>query len=281
MNGISADTAPSSELKKRVLSGIVMAALAIASVILGGWFFAAFWGFAAVAVAFEWQRLVHGKAEVVPVLVACAAAVSATLAGLTDNLLFWLSVPVLVAITGAVGPSGNKHWAAIGAVYASGLGAATMLCRGTGYDGAVVLFWLFGVVWGTDTLAYFTGRALGGPKLWPRVSPKKTWSGAIGGLVGGVAIACIILFASGVAPKWQHVAISVALSALTQLGDLFESSIKRRYGAKDAGTLIPGHGGVMDRLDGFIFAVIFEAIVGVAHAGLQNVPGGLLYWPLN
>jgi phosphatidate cytidylyltransferase len=269
----------SSELKKRILSGIVMAVLAITSVVVGGWFFAIFWGFAAVIVAFEWQRLVHGKAEFLPVSLACAAAVSATLAGLTDNLLFWLLVPILTAITGILGPSGQRQWAAIGVVYAAGLGAATMLCRGNGYDGIVVLFWLFGVVWGTDTLAYFTGRALGGPKLWPRVSPKKTWSGAIGGLVGGVIIACIILSLCGIALMWQHVLISVALSILTQLGDLFESSIKRRYGAKDAGTILPGHGGVMDRLDGFIFAVIFEAIVGAAHSGLQNVPGGLLYWP--
>jgi phosphatidate cytidylyltransferase len=279
MSDVSDSTGQSSELKLRILSGIAMAVLATLSVVLGGWFFAIFWGFAAVVVAFEWQRLVHGKAEKLPVLLACAAAVSATLAGMTGNLLYWLAIPVLVVMTGFLGPVANRHWAAIGAVYAAGLGAATVLCRGTGYDGAIVLFWLFGVVWGTDTLAYFTGRALGGPKLWPRVSPKKTWSGAIGGLLGGVAIACIILIAAGFNLMWQHVVISFALSALTQAGDLFESSIKRRYGAKDAGSLIPGHGGVMDRLDGFIFAVIFEAIVGAAHSGLHNVPGGLLYWP--
>jgi phosphatidate cytidylyltransferase len=279
MNGISEGTAHHSELKKRVLSGFAMAALAISSVILGGWFFAIFWGFAAVVVAFEWQRLVHGKAEPLPVLAACLAAGSAVLAGFTGYLPFWLIIPVLVIVCGVLGPAGNRRWAAIGVVYAAGLGAATMLCRGNGFEGAVVLFWLFGVVWGTDTLAYFTGRALGGPKLWPRVSPKKTWSGAMGGLIGGVVIACLILVVAGVALTWQHALISVILSALTQSGDLFESSMKRRYGAKDAGSLIPGHGGVMDRLDGFIVAAVFAAMVGALHTGMRDVPGGLLYWP--
>ncbi|MGL4634450.1 MAG: phosphatidate cytidylyltransferase [Beijerinckiaceae bacterium] len=278
MNDLPAKTLPKSELTLRVLSGIVMAALAITSVVMGGWFFALFWGFAAVAVAFEWQRLVHHKAEVWPTAIACSAALLGTFAGFYGNFLLAAVIPFLAAVAGFLGPENNRRWAATGVLYASGLGLTMMLCRGAGYDGAVVIFWLFGVVWGTDTLAYFTGRALGGPKLWPAVSPKKTWSGAIGGLLGGVLIACIILMVAGVRLQWEHAALSIALSALTQAGDLFESSIKRRYDAKDAGSLIPGHGGVMDRLDGFIVAVIFAACVGALHSGLLNIPAGLLYW---
>ncbi|MGL4241831.1 MAG: phosphatidate cytidylyltransferase, partial [Beijerinckiaceae bacterium] len=134
------------------------------------------------------------------------------------------------------------------------------------------------VVWGTDTCAYFTGRTLGGPKLWPAVSPKKTWSGAIGGLVGGAALGLIVLSAAGIGLKWQHVALSLAFSVATQAGDLFESALKRRYDVKDAGSIIPGHGGVMDRLDGFIFAAALAAVVGVARGGLSNAPQGLTAW---
>ncbi len=179
----------------------------------------------------------------------------------------WLSRPELRIVT------------ATGFLYASGLAAAVILCRSRGYDGAVVVLWLFAAVWGTDILAYFTGRALGGPKLWPRVSPKKTWSGAIGGLVGGVLLGSVLLVVAGVSLRWQHVALAAAFSILTQLGDLYESSLKRRFGVKDSGTLIPGHGGFMDRLDGFIVAVTFAAVFGALRDGPSQVPSGLLAWP--
>jgi phosphatidate cytidylyltransferase len=144
--------------------------------------------------------------------------------------------------------------------------------------GLAVILWLFAVVWGTDTCAYFTGRALGGPKLWPRVSPKKTWSGAIGGLIGGAVLGLIVLWLAGIAVKWPHLLLSLAFSVATQGGDLFESSLKRRYDVKDAGSIIPGHGGVMDRLDGFIFAAVLAAICGVARGGVTEVPKGLAVW---
>ena len=107
---------------------------------------------------------------------------------------------------------------------------------------------------------------------------KKTWSGAIGGLLSGVLLGCLVLFALGVSPKFPHVTLSIAFSVLTQMGDLFESAVKRRYDVKDSGSLIPGHGGFMDRLDGFIFAAIFAAAVGLAQGGLTGVSGGLINW---
>ncbi len=267
-----------SELNKRIISGIVMATVAIGTTILGGPVFALVWFGAALAVAFEWQRLVQGAASW-PATLASAAVVTAAAAG-----AFWLSplfFGVAVVLLGAVWfvtPSDHRPAAVTGAVYAAALGAAMLLCRGTGYSGMIIIVWLFAVVWGTDILAYFTGRSLGGPKLWPRVSPKKTWSGAIGGLVGGVILGCVVLVSLGIALKGQHIALSIAFSVLTQCGDLYESAIKRRYNAKDSGTLIPGHGGFMDRLDGFIFAVVFAALFGVARGGLGEVPRALLVW---
>jgi phosphatidate cytidylyltransferase len=268
-----------SELNKRILSGIVMAGLAIGSDIVGGWFFAIIWFGAALAVAFEWQRVVQGDAAM-PATLASFSVVTAAAAGAfwVSPLFFGLAV-TLLAMVWLLAVADHRPAAVTGAVYAATLGASMLLCRSMGTDGAIIIIWLFAVVWGTDTLAYFTGRSLGGPKLWPRISPKKTWSGAIGGLVGGVLLACLLISALGVNIKWQHIALSIAFSVLTQCGDLYESAIKRRYNVKDSGNLIPGHGGFMDRLDGFIFAVVFAALFGAVRAGLGNVTQGLLNWP--
>jgi phosphatidate cytidylyltransferase len=258
-----------SELNKRILSGIVMASAAIGATMAGGAIFALIWFLAALAVAFEFQRLAQGDAAM-PTTLASGAVVTAAAAG-----AFWLSPAILglaVLLLAAV-------WLVATEPHRPAAVTAILLCRATGFDGAIVILWLFAVVWGTDILAYFTGRSLGGPKLWPRVSPKKTWSGAIGGLVGGVALGCILITTLGVSLKWQHIVLSIAFSVLTQCGDLYESAIKRRYGAKDSGNLIPGHGGFMDRLDGFIFAVVFAALVGVVRGGLGSVPKALLVWP--
>ena len=117
-------------------------------------------------------------------------------------------------------------------------------------------------------VAYFVGRAVGGPLLWPRVSPKKTWAGALGGLIGGVAAGALVAYASGGPKPAAAAALALVLSIVAQGGDLFESAIKRRFGAKDASHLIPGHGGVMDRLDGFLVAALAAIVIGVLRQGL-------------
>src|SRR5207244_9116237 len=127
------------------------------------------------------------------------------------------------------------------------------------------LIFLFAVVWSTDIAAYFAGRALGGPKLAPSVSPKKTWSGAIAGLAAAIAIAIGVANFGGLAGTLALSAIAVMLSVVAQAGDLFESALKRRFGAKDSGHLIPGHGGLMDRLDGFVAAATLAALIGFAR----------------
>jgi phosphatidate cytidylyltransferase len=268
----------SSELTQRVLSGIVMAAVSIGAAIYGSWPFALLWTGASLAVAFEWQRLVHKEAYRFPFSL---AAMAVLLAGVGA----WLSMPLLllaaVAVAGLMGvvtSAGLRRETLAGVGYAAGLAASVILCRNVGYDGFVVILWLFAAVWGTDIMAYFTGRSLGGPKLWPSVSPKKTWSGALGGLAGGILISCVLLGMLGVSLKPQHILLSAAFSVLTQVGDLFESALKRRYGVKDSGSLIPGHGGFMDRLDGFIVAVIAAAAFGAWRGGFTGVPAGLLQW---
>ncbi len=281
MSDPAAAPAQSSELQRRVLSGIAMGLVAIGASIWGGWPFALLWTAASCFVALEWQRMSHRPAAPAIVVLAVIAAALAGLAagGFLPELVAILLIAILAVAAVLMAQADLRAVTATGFVYACGLAAGVILCRATGYDGAVVVLWLFAAVWGTDILAYFTGRALGGPKLWPRVSPKKTWSGAIGGLCGGILLGTLLLVLTGVSLRWQHVALAAAFSVLTQLGDLYESSMKRRFGVKDSGSLIPGHGGFMDRLDGFIFAVVFAAAFGALRNGPSQVPAGLLGWP--
>jgi phosphatidate cytidylyltransferase len=144
--------------------------------------------------------------------------------------------------------------------------------------GFVATIYLFAVVWGTDIAAYFAGRAIGGPKLAPRLSPKKTWSGSLGGIAGAVLAATLVVLIGGVGNVAAAMVIAVVLSIVAQAGDLFESALKRRFGAKDSGFLIPGHGGLMDRLDGFVAAAVLACAVGIARGGIDAPARGLLVW---
>ncbi|MGD0026685.1 MAG: phosphatidate cytidylyltransferase, partial [Xanthobacteraceae bacterium] len=144
--------------------------------------------------------------------------------------------------------------------------------------GVVAMLFLAATVWMTDTFAYSVGRALGGPLLWPQVSPKKTWAGAIGGLAGGVAGGTLVAYASGIGRLAVVGVIALTLSVLAQAGDLFESAVKRRFGAKDASHLIPGHGGLMDRLDGFLVAALAALLIGILRQGTAAPAQGLLLW---
>jgi phosphatidate cytidylyltransferase len=169
-------------------------------------------------------------------------------------------------------------WMAAGLVYAGVLLLGPVLLRGDAAFGLMAMLFLFAIVWATDIAAYFAGRAIGGPKLWPAVSPKKTWSGAIGGTVGGVVAGVIVVKAAGLVVAPMLVLVALILSIASQAGDLLESSIKRHFGAKDASQLIPGHGGLMDRLDGFLTAVAAAVMVGLLRGGLEGPARGLIVW---
>jgi phosphatidate cytidylyltransferase len=170
-------------------------------------------------------------------------------------------------------------WQPGGVLYASALGIGLVALRLAPEIGAQALIFLFAVVWATDTGAYFAGRLIGGPKLWPSVSPGKTWAGAIGGAVAGVVIGLAVAgLLEGLVVTPALGVVAVFLSIAGQLGDLFESSVKRRFGAKDSSHIVPGHGGMMDRLDSLVFAVAFAVLIGWTHAGPQQLARGLLQW---
>jgi phosphatidate cytidylyltransferase len=171
----------------------------------------------------------------------------------------------------------RRGWNAAGFLYAAAAEVASVLVRLDQSDGFVALILILLVVWVTDIGGYFAGRGIGGPKLWPRVSPKKTWAGAIGGFAASLVVAGVFA-AFGLAKTAPILLLGAALSVASQLGDLFESAVKRRFGVKDSSQLIPGHGGLMDRLDGFVAAVVMAAIFGLLRDGVDGVGRGLMVW---
>jgi phosphatidate cytidylyltransferase len=278
-----------SELALRVCSALVLAPLAVGIAYVGGWTFVVFWVVAALVVLWEWTSVVAGRDQH-SVLMAGGASVllAIVLAGSIGSAVEGIhAVRLLAAITvlamgmlgvAALAPRAARAWVATGIPYAGAVGIAPVLLRSDPDRGFVAIVLLFAIVWTTDIFAYFIGRAAGGPKLAPRFSPKKTWSGAIGGVVAAMVVAIVIARVAGL-NGWLPIAlIAVLLSIAAQAGDLFESMLKRRFGAKDSGRLIPGHGGLMDRLDGFVAAAVLAALIGLARGGLEAPARGLLMW---
>ena len=268
-----------SELALRVGSALVLAPLAIATAYLGGWPFALFWGVAAVGVLWEWTSLV-ALGDQRPVLLAGGAALAlATALVSTTHILAALIVLAMGALAAAaLAVAERRVWVAGGIPYAGALAIAPIVLRSDGEEGFLALIFLFAVVWMTDISAYFVGRAIGGPKLMPQVSPKKTWAGALGGLLAAVAVAIAVAKLASLTAWFAFAMLAVVLSLSAQAGDLFESFLKRRFGAKDSSHLIPGHGGLMDRLDGFVTASLAAALIGLARGGLEAPGRGLLLW---
>ena len=261
---------PATELGARTVSGIVLGLLVLGATLNGGWIFAVVWFLAGLAVVGEWMAITR-TAPHRPLL----AIAGLVLLGVVAGARLPIPTPWLLGAT-ALGlallallarPAAGRIWAPASLACALVVALVPVLLRDDPRIGLAGPLWLFGVVWTTDIAAYFTGRSLGGPKLWPAVSPKKTWSGFCATIVGGaVAAGARHLGATDALSLPLACALSALASVMSQGGDLAESALKRAYGAKDSGRLIPGHGGVMDRLDGF-FAVALLA--GLLLAGLS------------
>jgi len=144
--------------------------------------------------------------------------------------------------------------------------------------GLIALLWLFGVVWAADTLAYFSGRLIGGPKLAPKISPNKTWAGFFGGIAGAALAGLVLVRTVDLGPGFVVVALSAVAAIIAQAGDLQESWAKRHLGIKDSGRLLPGHGGVWDRLDGLIVVAIFATVIGLVRGNNQSIAHNLMIW---
>jgi phosphatidate cytidylyltransferase len=267
------------DLLLRVGSALVLAPLAIGTAYLGGWPFALFWSLAAIGVFWEWSALVAGSERRSVVMVGGAALIVSLALAAGGRLMGATVVTVLgIIATAPIAPAQYRGWAAAGVPYAGAIGIAPIALRADSEHGFVAMMFLFAIVWTTDIVAYFLGRLIGGPKLLPRVSPKKTWSGAIGGLVAAVLAAIAVAKVAGLSGLYSIALVAALLSTVAQAGDLFESRLKRRFGAKDSSHLIPGHGGLMDRLDGFVLAAAAAAMIGVLRGGVEAPAQGLLTW---
>ena len=266
----------SREFGLRTVSALVLGAVVLSALAVGGWAFAAVWLVAGILGAGEWIAMSRpGRPR--PLLLATGVA----LALLCVAFEAGASAPVLAGLAGlalavvlAIAPDGeSRRKAALGLVCAAVVALVPTALRDDPAIGVVGPAWMFAVVWSTDIVAYVTGRTLGGPKLLPRVSPKKTWSGALGGLAGGtLAGLAVVLVARdhgwrdlAAAPLPLVALLSAAASLVSQAGDLYESALKRRCGVKDSGRSIPGHGGVMDRLDGFFTVAVLAGLCLLAR----------------
>jgi phosphatidate cytidylyltransferase len=264
-------------LVQRIAAAVVLIPLALALVYLGGAAWTALVTAVAIGLYIEWLMVV-GEVGATSVTVSGAVALALSgvcLAfGLVDFAVVMLGLGLVVVLLLA---AGHRSWAAAGFVYAAAAELASFMVR-FDYDyGWFALVLVLLVVWASDIGGYAAGRGIGGPKLAPRVSPNKTWAGAIGGFAGSLAVAAGWA-ASGAGNIIPIMIVGGVLSVVSQLGDLFESAVKRHFGVKDSSHIIPGHGGLLDRLDGYVAAIVFAAILGLVRGGLDGVGRGLMVW---
>lgn len=264
----------------RTQSAIVLGLSVLGLTALGGWAFAVFTAAMAGLVLREWLEVTGsprkcvfiGDFAVVAALVVLLFKGVGTMAACAGALL------LLAGLAVAAQDLKARGWTAFGLVYAVLPAIALQSLRDSGHFGLWAIVFLFAVVWTTDVAAFFAGRALGGPKLLIAISPKKTWSGAIGGLCGALLAGSIVAYLAGVPSVVPVLVLAGLASVVAQMGDLFESGIKRYFMVKDSGQLIPGHGGVMDRVDGLIAAGLLLALIGWARAGVADPGAGILLW---
>lgn len=266
----------SRNLVVRIAAALVLAPIAIACAYLGGWFWAVLVTLGAIGLFVEWLMVTCAERNVAVTASGIIALVLATpflAVGRVEAALVVLGLG-LVAI---VARSSSRIWVIAGYLYAAAAQLASVVVRLEATEGFSALILVMLVVWATDIGGYFAGRGIGGPKLWPRVSPKKTWAGAIGGFAASLVVA-IAFAALGHGRPLALLVVAATLSIAAQLGDLLESAVKRRFGVKDSSHIIPGHGGVMDRLDGYVAAIVLAAIFGFLRHGVDGVGGGLMIW---
>ncbi|MCG2841651.1 phosphatidate cytidylyltransferase [Sandaracinobacter sp. RS1-74] len=265
-----------SGLGPRVVVGLFLAVIAIADIWVGGPAFSLMIAAGVILILWEWCAM-HRIAQGWRIGGGLALAAVALLADRNQPqlaLVLLLSSAILFLALSLLAKAAARRWISTGLLYA-GLPAIALIWLRGQPDGFALVMWTMGLVWATDIFAYFAGRAIGGPKIWPAVSPNKTWAGLIGGMTGAA------LFSLGFAVwrNWPQGALAMlllgaALAVVAQAGDFFESWLKRRAGVKDSGRLFPGHGGIMDRVDGLVPVACLVALWAATRTPVEWVSAG-------
>jgi phosphatidate cytidylyltransferase len=272
--------APQSDLLTRFAAGVVMIAVACAAIYIGGWPFRLLVAAGAAAMILEWGDM-HGLKRGWSYFALGLLVV--ILLGSAQYLYPVGEIDVVEGVEAVTASTFEEAWLGFAAVAATAivvLLASRRLSLGWGtlYVGipsfallviawadVTLVFWLMLVTWATDIFAYFAGRSIGGPKLAPRISPNKTWAGLIGGMAGAAVVGALAAWLFGISAELpDFLWLGAPMGLLAQLGDLYESRVKRRLGVKDSGTLLPGHGGVLDRLDGLLPVILATLLVLIA-----------------
>ncbi len=259
----------------RMASAIVLIPFVVLIAFFGGWVFIFGVAVMGILVFSEWCRIAGGPEGPLSGLLFSITIGAAALAVGSQHLAIGLALLALAMLVALVVGSVRRpaRWIAAGLAY-SGLACISLIVLRQSEGGISQIYFLLVVVWATDTAAYIVGRTIGGPKLWPSISPKKTWSGSIGGLVFGIAAGIAFTAVSDAVLDIRAIGLAALLSIATQVGDLFESAFKRMFSVKDSGNLIPGHGGILDRLDGFLAAAMVAAAFWALETSLfQPTPG--------
>jgi phosphatidate cytidylyltransferase len=261
---------------KRIVSALILGSIALAMAWWGEKPFAVLVLVIALLMSWEWGRVVRGvEFDLTSIVHAVAVTIAVGLAafGYATLGMAALLIATIIAVPLQFGERGLLS--AAGVVY-TGLPAVALLwLRGDHDWGFHAILLIFALVWATDTFAYLCGRLIGGPKLWPSVSPNKTWSGLIGGVISAAGAGAIYAHVIGASVP-MLAACGLVLGLLAQAGDLAESALKRHFGVKDASNLIPGHGGFMDRMDGVVTVAVAAAMIAL-WANPGSPAHGLLF----
>ncbi len=262
-----------SDLGPRIASGLALAIGGVAAAWFGGAWIAGACGFAVVIMSYEWARMSEPDAVTPAFMFAFAGALGAVMFASWGWLTYgatWMAGCALLSATRRRSLAGIIETAG-GTLYI-GLPCAVFVWLRHQPDGLAIVLALFAVIWAADIFAYFGGKLIGGPKIASGLSPNKTWSGIIAGVSAGAlaGLGCGVVFAAPTAIDglWLLVGAVIAFTGL--MGDLFESFLKRRFGVKDASKIIPGHGGVLDRIDGLMAATLLTGAVVSAWPGVVS-----------
>ena len=266
------------ELSRRLASALVLAAIALAAVILSPWSFLALVIIAGGLLAWEWGGLTRGSGFDGTALVHAAAVIAVAVLvafGRPGLAILVLGMSSIALFFSAPGRQAGA-WALAGLFYVALPASSLVWLRSDPTFGLVAILYVLAVAWTTDTASYIGGRSLGGPKLAPRISPKKTWSGFFAGVLAAAAVGyAFALYLGGTSP-WVLALVSVGLALACQMGDLLESAVKRHFGVKDMSQLIPGHGGLFDRIDSLVLAAVVAALIALRNPAAPGA--GLLIW---